>query len=182
MISETLKAVLEFIKLTPRYIAIIAIIAAFLLFASDSILTRIGVLKTVQDHRPWIGLAFIGATAIFLVNCGIGVLRWMKRWKRRRALDKHIIARLHSLTEAEKQILRYYIENRTRTNKLRYDDGVVQGLAAAGIIYQASKLGYLVTGFAYNISEIAWDQLNLYPELLEGETNTCRTDKMHGWP
>jgi len=38
---------------------------------------------------------------------------------------------MHSLTEEEKKILRFYFTKQTRSNVLRIDDGDVQGLVAA---------------------------------------------------
>ena len=85
--------------------------------------------------------------------------------------------RLHSLTEDEKQILRFYIAENTRANTLRIEDGVVQGLISDRIIYQSASLGSILDGFAHNINDFAWDYLHVNPHLLEGTTNTCRTDK-----
>ena len=73
---------------------------------------------------------------------------------------------------------RYYIANKTRANKLRISDGIVTALEADGIIYRSSSIGALVTGFAFNISDVAWDYLNKHPELLAGETDDWRTDKV----
>ena len=81
-------------------------------------------------------------------------------------------------TEEEKQILRFYYAKETKTNYLHVADGVVQGLVAKGIIQLASSMGSVVDGFAHNINEIVWQELNEHPDLLVGTTNTYRTDKM----
>ena len=85
--------------------------------------------------------------------------------------------RLNRLTEDEKQILRFYLAENTRANMLRIEDGVVQGLKADGIIFQSASLGNVLEGFAHNISDFAWDYLHINPHLLDGTTNTYRTDK-----
>lgn len=85
--------------------------------------------------------------------------------------------RLDSLTEDEKQILRFYIAEQTKSNVLRIDDGIVQGLVSTGIIYRAASVGNMLEGFSYNLSDFAWNYLSVYPHLLEGTTNTYRTDK-----
>jgi hypothetical protein len=64
---------------------------------------------------------------------------------------------------------------------LRYDDGVVQGLAHRGIIYQSSSMGNVFQGFPYNISDWAWDYLQVNPDVLNGYTNVYRTDKDRSW-
>jgi hypothetical protein len=92
-----------------------------------------------------------------------------------------VIESLEELTEDEKTILRFYIHGKTKTNYLRYQDGVVQGLESKGIIYLASRRGNMFRGFAYNISKIAWDRLNEKRGLLSGETNLARTDRFDTW-
>jgi hypothetical protein len=95
-----------------------------------------------------------------------------------RKARRNIVKRLHELTEDEKAILRYYVLNQTKTNVLRYHDGVVQGLATAGIIYLASSTGSLIQGIAYNISQVAWDCLNKDKRLLDGASGYARTDQV----
>ena len=73
--------------------------------------------------------------------------------------------------------MRFYVANNTRANTLKIDDGVVKGLVNSGIIYQSASLGNLMDGFAHNISNVAWDHLHKNLNLLEGNTNTYRTDK-----
>lgn len=85
--------------------------------------------------------------------------------------------KLEGLTEGEKQILRYYFAEGTRANTLRIDDGVVQELVACRILYRSSSVGDMLEGFAHNISDFAWDYIHSNPQVLEGTTNTYRTDK-----
>ena len=65
----------------------------------------------------------------------------------------------------------------TRSNTLRIDDGVVNGLVAKGIIFRAASMGNLLEGMAHNIGDFAWDYLHENPHLLEGITDIARTDK-----
>jgi len=84
---------------------------------------------------------------------------------------------LHRLTENEKQILRYYFAKQTRSNVLRIDDGVVNSLAADGVIFQsANVIGGPGLAFAHNIHEDVWNYILLNPQLLDGTTNTYRSD------
>jgi len=177
MVSEILKTIIEFLKLAPRYLIALGLMAACLLFSPDSFLKKMGVSQFVQDNRSWLGLLFIGTTALFLVSIAGDILKSLKRWRLNRRAYAQITDRLNHLTEDEKQILRYYIAKQTRANTLRMDDGVVQGLAAAGILYRSTSMGSVVEGFGYNISDTAWEYLNVFPNLLEGSTNTYRTDK-----
>ena len=171
------KNLLELLKLTPRNTAPLLIVSSILLFGSDELLKTIGMLQLTKDYRIIIGAVFMLSLAILVTHIAFELFAKInKRWRRRKVYTK-IKKRLNALTEDEKQILRYYISQNTRANTLRYDDGVVQGLRSAGIIYQSSSLGTALEGFSYNIIEFAWDYLHVYPHLLDGHTDIARTDK-----
>lgn len=102
---------------------------------------------------------------------------WIKGLWLKKARQKGIVNRLENLTEAEKQILRYYFANNTRGNILRIENGDVQALTLAGIIFRSSSLGSVLEGFAHNITEFAWDYILQDPHVLEGTTNTYYTDQ-----
>jgi hypothetical protein len=180
MFSEIAKSVLEFLKLAPRYLIALGIFAAFFLFSPQSVLKHLGVFDFTQNNRPWLGITFIASVALFGVSICADILNWIKRlWWRRKEFQR-ITKRLHRLTEDEKQILRFYVAENTRANTLSIEDGIVQELVAERIIYRSAAVGNMLEGFAHNISDIAWDYLHLYPHLLEGSTNTYRTDKRRG--
>ena len=177
MFAEAAKTFLEFLKLAPRYLIALGVIAAILLFSGEGFLKFIGVFQFAQDSRPMLGLTLVVTFSLFAVSVGADAIgatkqKWMSRKFYRRVTD-----RLNRLTEDEKQILRYYFTKQTRANSLRIDDGLVQELVAEGIIYRSASLGNMLDGFAHNISDIAWDYLHVHPHLLNGTTNTYRTDK-----
>ncbi len=181
MLAEIGNLILECLKLAPRYIIAIGLVAGMILFGPDNLIKKCGLAEFAQNYRSVLGIAFLGSIAL---GC-IGTCRWIFSqiqsliWDRK--VREHITKRLHSLTEDEKQILRYYIVKQTRANTLRADDGVVQGLVSDHIIYMSASLGSLVEGFAHNINDIAWDYLNEHRELLDGSTNYYRTDKRELW-
>jgi hypothetical protein len=177
MIAEIAKAILEFLKLAPRYLIALGIMAAFLLFADNEFLERIGVLEFAQNNRPMLGLTLVVTVSLFAVSVSVDLFALAKGWWRQRKFYRRVTQRLNRLTEDEKKILRYYFAEQTRANSLRIDDGVVQELVAEGIIYRSASVGNMLDGFAHNISDIAWDYLNAHPDQLEGTTNTYRTDK-----
>mgnify|MGYP003940793947 CR=1 FL=1 len=88
-------------------------------------------------------------------------------WTKRRFAVGKAKNHLKNLTPSEKAILRGYIFNHTKTQKLDMMDGVVNGLAHLGIIYQASYINNLLVGAAYNIQPWAWNFLNENKHLLE---------------
>jgi len=177
MISEMAKTFLEFLKLAPRYLIALGIIAAFLLFTDEKFLKFIGVFEFTQNNRPILGLVLVVTVVLFVVSVFADTFSFVKSWWGKRQSYRRVTDRLNRLTEDEKQILRFYIAKNTRANMLRIENGVVQGLISASIIYQSASLGNVLEGFAHNISDYAWDCLHEHPHLLDGTTNTYRTDE-----
>lgn len=177
MFAEFAKSFFEFLKLAPRYFIAFGIIAAFLLFSSEKTLKQLSVFEFTQNYRQFIGLTLIVTVPLFIVSIFADTIEVIKRWWRKRKFYREMEERLNNLTEDEKQILRYYFAKQTRGNKLRIEDGGVQGLVAAGIIYRSADLGSVLEGFAHNINDHAWNYLYVHPHLLEGSTNFYRTDE-----
>lgn len=179
--ADYLKSALDFIKLAPRYLIAIGVAAAFLLFGSEEFLTRLGLKQFTEDYRAWLGLAFVSTISLFAVYVAGEILAFIGRKIKKRKFLERITQRLQNLTEDEKQILRFYFAKNTRSNVLRIDDGVVQGLVADGILYRSASVGNMLEGFAHNISDFVWDHIHRNPGLLVGDTNTYRTDKRESW-
>lgn len=181
MFAELGNFVLQILKLAPRYLIAAAVFSAFFLLSPEGLLKKLGLFDFAQSNRPWLGITMIASFAIVGVGLAADVWHKIKRWWWKRRQYFRITQRLHRLTEDEKQILRFYFAQNTRANTLSIEDGVVQGLVAEGIIYRSAAVGNLLEGFAHNITDIAWNYLHVYPQLLEGTTNTYRTDKRGEW-
>lgn len=165
--------VLDWIKLSPRYLAAIAIFAGLLLFAPRSFSETLGLLPIIDQYRPWIGFAFLLTIALLSAHASVPLVKYaMAEWKQRRN-RKRQEERLRNLTSDEKAVLRGYIFKDTRTQYLRPDDGVVRGLVSVGIIYQASSIGGAGFSFyfAFNIQPWAWDYLQKNRSLIEEGNN-----------
>jgi len=168
---------LQALKLKPRNLVAIILFACAGLFIPEEIIKAIGAFDFTQNNRQWFGIALVVASVLLLVECGIEIYGAIRNRARRIKHEKSILQSLHALTEEEKQILRFYIANQSKTNTLRIDDGIVNGLVSKDIICMAASQGSLIEGFAHNINDIAWNYLNKNHGLLVGETKTCRTDK-----
>jgi len=182
VLGDLSKSALEFLKLAPRYLVSVALICGLLLFLPQPWLTQIGLQGFADAYRQWLGLAFLVSAVLAGVGLGTAGWNWLRLKLRKRKIALNIIRKLNTLTEDEKQILRYYVSQNTRANTLKVDDGVVQELVACRIIYRSADMGNLLEGFAHNISDLAWDYLHVHPQVLEGTTNYYRTDKRdRGW-
>jgi len=169
-----LDCLLQALKFAPRYLVSLAIGCAFLLFSSESLLKNLGIYDLTQHYRAVIAIVFIFTSVLFVVDRSIAIFGWIRFRMEVSKISKARLKRLHSLTEDEKQILRFYIFQKTRTSVLRIDDGVVQGLESAGIIYQSSNIGNYLKAFAYNVTEFSWEYINQHQEILTGTTKKIR--------
>jgi hypothetical protein len=70
------------------------------------------------------------------------------------------------LTPDEQLVLAPYIFGRETTQNFHLENGVVGGLVAKGILYHASRMGHLRTGFAFNLHDWARDYLTANQHLL----------------
>jgi len=77
--------------------------------------------------------------------------------------------RLRNLTAEERELLAKYVDGGTRSQDLDIRDGVVQGLADAGILYRSASVSKFYTSFAHNIQPWAWDYLTENPALLRSD-------------
>lgn len=177
MFTETVKSLIEVLKLAPKYLVAVALISGALIFFPESWLDLLGLKGISTQYRAWLGLAFLISVGICIVAVASWIINWISNIFRRRRIQSFVIDKLHNLTEDEKQILRYYFAKGTRSNTLKVDDGVVQELVACRIIYRSAQLGNMLEGFSHNISDLAWDYIHLNPSVLQGSTNTYRTDK-----
>jgi len=136
-------------------------VSAFLLFSPERILEKLSLNALIQNYRPWIAIVLVATSTLILVTIADGIIKLLKRWWRRRCFHIGIQEKLDNLTEQEKQILRPYIYDQTKTQKFGLDNGVVQGLVSAGVLYRSVKAGNPLS-WPHNINEHAWNYLLVF--------------------
>ena len=108
MIAEIVKALIDVLKLAPRYLAAVALIAGALIFLPGSWLDLLGLQDFSTRHRSWLGLAFIVSIGICIVALASWAIDLVLGAFRKLRVRRFIVDKLNRLTEDEKQILRYY--------------------------------------------------------------------------
>lgn len=146
---------------------IIVLAAGLVVFAPDKILEPLGIREIPPKYHPWPGISFVVSGIGTLVTGIVCITPLVKREINHRKLLNRRRKRLHNLTPGERLILRRYIENQTRTQWLRLDDGVARELTVERIIRRASTQGHVLKGFPHNIDPWVWDYLNKSPELIQ---------------
>lgn len=176
---ESIKSILAILKIKNHHIFLIALLSAFLIFSPEKWLKEIYVFDFSQNYRLYIALIFLTSTGLFLINSIILIYPIIKNYYNEIQRKNCIINYLKNLTEGEKEILRYYHHYQTKSNRLKLDDGTVALLREKGIIYIATERGSIISGSDHNISEIAWNYIETHPDILNGKSNYCRTDKKY---
>lgn len=157
----------EFLKLSPRHLLPVALVAGVMTLSDDRRLEQMGLKGFRDQYRPWIAVVFLGSAAVVVshVVCdGAGMIR---RQHERREARKEGRRRLHDLTPREKQILGGYIYGQTRTQRFSLGNGVAQGLVESGILYIPTNVGS-PDAWAYNIEPWAWRYLHRHAKELLG--------------
>lgn len=169
-VDEASKTLLDIIKLSPMYLIGIMLFTGSLLIigANETWMSFFGIKKSSFNKvKIWDAIVFLFTASLLLAHVISVIVKLVKdNWLQRGNL-KSMKRRLHELTYEEKQILSSYIFNKTKTRDYNINDGVVQGLAHANILYRASNLSKGLTLFSYNIQPWAWDYLNKHKNLLE---------------
>lgn len=162
---------------SPQLLTGIAVACAILLFSPPVALSTFGLKEFVTNFRPFIGVGFIGATSILLVQ----LVWWGRKFVlspfHRKAMEKARLDLLENLTASEKAYLLPFIANGENTQYFSIQDGVAQGLNTKGIIYRAASVGDMLDGFAYNLQPWARKMLSFNPSYLEGAGSPPKTPR-----
>ena len=160
---------LDWIKLSPRYLFVLALVFGLLLFGPDVLLNQLGVVHFVDKFRMYIGLGFLLFSALYLVAIIHFIYTCAKDKIAERGRIKIRKERLQNLTDEEKRILGYYITKQVRTQSLAINNGTVNDLNKIGCLYLASRFSHGLEYFPFNITTWAWDYLNKNPHLVHME-------------
>ncbi len=173
---ESIASALSAIKqTTPALLLGIAVASLALLFLPANVTDVLGVAGLLKAYRPQIGIALIASLALLTAQGLVSASSWIKSLvvesKKKKAREKNQKLRqeaLHKLTPDEKGYLYAYIADEQNTQYFGVDDGVAGGLQAKSIIYRATNIGDMRTGFPFNIHPWAREYLTANPHLLEG--------------
>jgi hypothetical protein len=158
---------LSALKLPPYIFLGIALASGLVLFTPAQFTVRLGFESLLGVYRARIGVAFVLSSSIFVVAIAAKTVPFFGRVLRERWNARHNQKRLAALSPPEQRVLAEYLKNNTTTRAQHISDGVVGGLAAKRILYQASSAGHPGSlSFDYNLQPWAWEFLKQHPELV----------------
>lgn len=156
---------LDWIKLPTKTLTGLCIVFGILIFSTEPTLEKFGLKLFVTDFRAYLGVGFLVTLALTVVNCVSATWKFIYPWVAQAYWISGGKKRLQSLNPTEKEILKYYIQNQTRSQNLPIQNGTVNALEREKIILRGSSLGTM-HGFDYIMQPWAWEYLNKHPELL----------------
>lgn len=143
------------------------IVTSFLLFLPEAVVQKIGFADIVGTWRSYIGIIFLASLAL-LASSGISVIyQSVGNSLYNKRLQRLMLDTLRMLTEDEKIFLRPFIIDGINTRNAAIDSGVAGGLVAKKIIYRASNVGHVFSGFAYNMQPMCRKILSENLDLLD---------------
>ncbi len=166
---ESVTAFLTSLKaVTPQILIGIVAFCATLLFSPMAFTAKLGLADLINANRAYVGSAFVASCCILLSQFAW----WAKNFLLHPVISFRRSRRqaraMSELTPDEKAYLLPYVTETKNTQYFRIDDGVSQGLAAKGIIFQAASVGYMEDGWAYNLQPWARRYLAKHPDTLSG--------------
>ena len=167
---------ISWIKLSPKYWLAIALVATALVGLPAGITDRLGVTEFVGKFRMWIGFVCVASYGLLFTHVLCASKDSIRGWWSRRRLLQLGREALRNLSLPEKTMLADYLLFETKSRKQDYQSGIVHELQRANILYQASSLGSLMDGFAFNLQPWAWEELQAHPEILEPELSERRKE------
>lgn len=163
--ADWLKHALEWLKTSPRYFFPVAVASGAVLFLPESVIQPLGLISLRVEGQAYLGAAFLSSSCVIACDALLRIFAWTRRKYGKHLALRKAIRRLDNLTPKEQELLRPYLEQKTRTQELHMESGVVAGLVQAGILYPAVPQPDIYE-FPFNIQPWAWEQINAHPELV----------------
>lgn len=168
------KNLIDWVKLSPKYLIPFSLVSGFLIFAGEEILDTFGLSLLLKNYRSWISIIFLISIALIASNfiVWLGGLITKKILQLRKL--KMRIKKLNRLSNDEKMILLRYLLQNTRTQTFPFSDGRLAELIHYQIVFESSNIGNL-DNWPYNIQPWAWDYLQKHQDELftESECREC---------
>ena len=155
---DYLKYIFEALK-SPTLSATVGIASGFCFWGVPRVFPKQNIF--IEKYETWILLAFAISVGSVLVS--ISKYLWGLVIGHRSKIT--FLNQLMSLTPDEQHVLLGYLENRTVTQYLDIQSGVVGSLMNKGLLYLGAKSGRYTT-FAININPAVYDFLFVHPEVL----------------
>ena len=161
--TDIVNKILGFFKLTPRHLATFAITSLIVFLMPTDFVKTIIPTPFRNYYRPISGLVFLLSISGLIVEVVIFISKPVSHY----LFIQKGKARLRSLTEEEKNILRKYVTGQSRTHHFSSMDGAASELETFGILVSSGEHYHVMQGIPYGISDWALKYLKDNSRLLK---------------
>lgn len=172
---DNFKALFDLTKLPVKFFFLFSVLSGFILFADSKLLEKIHLEKLNEMYGWIIGLIFISATGLIIVNFVIWVFKKINYEIKFHKIKKEYIERIKNLDFHEKAVLREFIINQKTSLEVPIDNPTISGLIRKNIlsINQQFVNGFIINGMNTSVSMNEFVHKNLHLEdidLMENPT------------
>jgi hypothetical protein len=160
---------------TPVIFGGVAIACGVLLFGGSGFVEALDLIQFREENRALLGWGFLLSSSILLSQVLFKTAKFLQEKiqecraaRKKEALRAAQISQLSKLTPDEKAYLLPYVRDQKASQTFPLEDGIRGSLEAKGIIFQASQMGNLIDGWAYNLQPWAREHLESNMHLLDG--------------
>jgi len=166
MIAES--TILQLINLISKSTFPFTVITSILLFTSNNILNKLGLLRFQEENKLFISVAFLISISFQIATVIEKIFKYISKNIKKYLYKEKMIKYLSKLTKEEKNFLHLYIDEESQTQYLSIENGIVRGLELKGIIVRVSNIGDgLESTFAYNIQPYIFRYLLKHKEIID---------------
>lgn len=172
---DWLSRISDVFRLPTRYVALIAVVSGAVLLLPQWLLEKLYLTSIPEQYKFWIGLTFLVATGLVVVNGASAVFRRITLKQRRLVREEALRNTLERLDPAEQALLREFLFGGTQTLSLPLDNPVVARLQSHGVIIRVGQYG-LGLSFPFSISKdamsfLTMDMLGVPDRMFDGNGN-----------
>jgi len=156
---------IPYLKDLSNYFLPVALTCTFILFAPDKILEQLWLLTLRKEGQPYLGVVFLFSWSVVICKIVFATIFWIRYGFNKCIAFRETIARLKDLSPEEKEILRVYIEKKSRTLELDATNYAVIGLLNSGILELAVRNPEAECA-PCTIHNRVWKYINLHQDLI----------------
>ncbi|MBZ5514813.1 MAG: superinfection exclusion B family protein [Acidobacteriia bacterium] len=127
-----------------------------------------GLCELIATYKPWLWVVFLFSFLVLITYplgwCYSLLFNSISGHFVARKNLRQSISKLQNLSSDEREILGEFLAKGVRTLKFLPSEGVISPLVYDGILVQSSKVGNLVEGFAFTLTDWSWNYLLEHPE------------------
>jgi hypothetical protein len=161
MTKEWLSLLSSVDKIRPEFLVALACSSLFLLLSPSWLLQALGLLAVIGTIKTWLGLSLLLSLFLLFAKASSLAIRYVGDQLRLLRSKRFI----HQLTGEELGFLGEFIDRDVASIQAPIGDGLAGALMAKGLIFRASSMGNVLTGFAYGIQPWVRDYLCKRPHL-----------------